>query len=33
VLERFREAAVDLLTHPVYNEAPPDGSPSPAAGR
>jgi hypothetical protein len=23
VLERFREAAVDLLTHPLYNEAPP----------
>ena len=22
VLERFREAAVDLLTHPVFNEAP-----------
>jgi AcrR family transcriptional regulator len=25
VLERFRDAAVDLLTHPVYNEAPADG--------
>ena len=28
VLERFRDAAVDLLTHPVYNEAPADGDPS-----
>jgi hypothetical protein len=26
VLERFRNAAVDLLTHPVFNEAPDDGN-------
>ncbi len=26
VLERFRNAAVDLLTHPVFNEAPADGN-------
>jgi hypothetical protein len=32
VLERFREAAVDLLTHPVYNEAPADGPASRADG-
>jgi hypothetical protein len=25
VLARFRDAAVDLLTHPVYNQAPADG--------
>jgi len=25
VLERFRNAAVDLLTHPVFTEAPADG--------
>src|SRR3984957_19502272 len=25
VLERFRDAAVDLLTHPVFNEAPASG--------
>ena len=28
VLERFRDAAVDLLTHPVFNEAPADGDAS-----
>lgn len=25
VLERFSNAAIDLLTRPVFNEAPPDG--------
>jgi hypothetical protein len=25
VLERFRDAAVDLLTHPVFSEAGADG--------
>jgi hypothetical protein len=34
VLERFRDAAVDLLTHPVFNAAAVDGvpaAPGPAA--
>lgn len=26
VLERFRNAAVNLLTRPVFNEAPDDGN-------
>jgi antitoxin (DNA-binding transcriptional repressor) of toxin-antitoxin stability system len=29
VLERFRDAAVDLLTHSVFNEAPADGPQKP----
>jgi AcrR family transcriptional regulator len=37
VLERFRDAAVDLLTRPLFTEAPDGGpaggSPGPAAGR
>jgi len=33
VLERFRDAAVDLLTHPVFNEAPADGDVSRGDGR
>ena len=32
VLERFRDAAVDLLTHPVFNEAPANGDASRADG-
>jgi hypothetical protein len=26
VLERFRDAAVDLLTRPLFNETPADGN-------